>query len=133
MIGIDTNILIRYVTNDDPVWSEPSIKFIDHTCSTENPGYINIVVLVEAAWILRRRPDFNRGRLADFIQGLLDSDSIVVAERDVVQRALVSFRKGPAGFADYLVLELNVQAEAVPTYTIDFDATRSESFEALRK
>lgn len=133
MIGVDSNILIRYVTRDDPVWTVPATRFIDEVCSADNQAYINPVVLVETAWVLRRRPDFDRSKLAEFVQGLLDSDSIVLGEKDAVERALESFRKGPAGFADYLILELNVQANATPTYTIDFDATKKDAFRALQK
>ncbi|MGQ0485211.1 MAG: PIN domain-containing protein [Hyphomicrobiales bacterium] len=133
MIGVDSNILLRYVTNDDPVWSPAAIRFIDGTCSADNPAYINPVVLAEAVWVLRRRPDFDRRKLAEFVQGLLDSDSMVVAERDAVERALVAFERGPAGFADYLIAEINTEANAVPTYTIDYNASRGEAFRALRK
>ena len=133
MIGVDTNILVRYVTRDDPVWTAPAIRFIDEVCTPDNPAYINTMVLAETVWVLRRRSDFNRQRLVDFVQGLLDSDSVVLAGRDAVENALTSFAKGPAGFADYLVLELNKQAGAVPTYTIDFDASRGKGFQALKK
>jgi predicted nucleic-acid-binding protein len=133
MIGIDSNILLRYVTRDDPEWTAAAIRFIDETCSAHNPGFVNPVVLAETIWVLRRRPDCDRGKLAEFVQGLLDSDAIVVGEKNAVERALAAFKDGPAGFADYLIAELNNEAQAIPTYTIDYDATRRDAFRALRK
>ena len=133
MIGIDSNILLRYVVRDDPVWTPAAIRFIDESCSAENPAYINPLVLAETVWVLRRRPDFNREKLAQYVQGLLDSDSMIIGERDAVERALAAFSEGPAGFADYLIVELNTAAKAVPTYTIDYDATRKDAFVALEK
>lgn len=133
MIGVDSSIILRYVTKDDPAWTPAAIRFIDETCSAENPAFINPVVLAETIWVLRRRPDFDRKKLADFVQGVLDSDSMVIGERNAVERALIAFQKGPAGFVDYLIAEINVEANAIPTYTIDYDASRKDTFRALRK
>jgi predicted nucleic-acid-binding protein len=133
MIGVDSNILLRYITKDDPEWTPAAIRFIDETCSAENPAFINPVVLAETIWVLRRRPDFDRNKLAEFVQGLLDSDSMIVGEKNAVERALAAFRTGPAGFADYLIAEINNEARAVPTYTIDYDASRKDAFQALKK
>ena len=78
--------------------------------------------------MLRRTPRYDRARLAEVIEGLLASDSLVLGQSDETVRALTLFRQGPAGFADYLIAELNQSAGAAPTPTIDADAARHPAF-----
>ena len=131
MIGLDTNILARYVLDDDPVWSPAATRFLDSELSADKPGYINPITLAELVWALRRREDYDRVRLATLIEYLLTSDSLVVGEADAVARALTRFRAGGAGFADYLIAELNEQAGASPTVTIDCKAGKTFPFTPL--
>lgn len=131
MIGIDTNILARYLLDDDPIWSPIVTEFVDTNLTAENPGYINTITLVELVWVLRRRQDYDRVRLADVIENLLTSDSIVLAETAAVERALSAFKNGAAGFADYLIAELNEAAGASPTVTIDRKAGKTFPFTPL--
>ena len=131
MIGVDTNILVRYVLDDDPVWSPIATRFIESDLTPETPGYINPVTLAELAWALRRHQNYDRARLATVIEGLLTYDRIVVGEADAVFRALAAFRQGGAGFADYLIAELNAAAGARPTMTIDRKAAARPLFSPL--
>ena len=131
MIGLDTNILVRYVLDDDPVWSPVVTTFLDNELSVDRPGYINPITLVELVWALRRRADYDRARLAILIEYLLTSDSLVIGEALAVERALTRFKEGGAGFADYLIAELNEQAGASPTITIDRKAGKTFPFTPL--
>lgn len=131
MIGVDTNILVRYVLDDDPVWSPAAAAFIDETLSSDNVGFVNVVTLAEFAWTLRREASFNRETLALVIESFLQSDKIVLGHADIVQKALIRFKTGNAGFADYLISELNAASGAEPTMTIDKRAARNEAFEQL--
>jgi predicted nucleic-acid-binding protein len=131
VIGLDTNVLIRYLLDDDPIWSPVATEFVNSRLSPERPGYINVITLVELVWVLRRRPEYSRARLADVIENLLSSDSVVMGEAAAVERALSAFKVGKAGFADYLITELNVAAGASPTLTIDRDAGETFPFTPL--
>lgn len=131
MIGLDTNLLVRYILDDDPYWSPVVTRFLDDNLSPDRPGYINPVTLAELAWVLRRQSGYDRARFAQVIDGLLSSDSLVLGEADVVARALSSFRAGGAGFADYLIAELNQAAGAVPTVTLDRVAAKTPPFVPL--
>ena len=128
MIGLDSNILLRAVLNDDKVWSAAAEAFVRANCTPEQPGHVNTIVLAEICWVLRRRHDFDREKLASFVQGLLEADNLIIADHDAVTAALEAFRRGQAGFVDYLIAELNLRANAAPTYTIDRDAARSDAF-----
>lgn len=131
MIGLDSNILLRAVLNDDKLWSGPADAFIAAKCTIEQPGYINAIVLAEIVWVLRRRPEFDRQKLADFVEGLLDADNLVIGEETAVIAALEHFRKGKAGFVDYLIAELNQGAGAAPTFTLDGDAGLHGAFSPI--
>jgi predicted nucleic-acid-binding protein len=113
------------------VWSPVVTDFIDNLLSPERPGYVNAITLVELVWTLRRRSEYDRARLSAVIENLLTSDSIVLAEADAVERALSSFKTGKAGFADYLIAELNQAAGASPTFTIDREAGKTFPFTPL--
>lgn len=131
MIGVDTNILARFVLDDDPVWSPAAARFINETLSSENLGFVNVVTLAEFAWTVKKQTSVDRESLATIIESLLQSDKIVLGHADVVQRALDRLRTGNSGFADYLIAELNVASGAQPTMTIDKRAARNETFEQL--
>jgi predicted nucleic-acid-binding protein len=131
MIGIDTNLLIRFILEDDPVWSKPVARFLENELSPERPGYINLVVLAELAWSVRRVHGFDRTRMAAMIEGLLASDSLIVERSEIVARALARYRHGSIGFADRLIVELNEEAGAVPTVSIDKEAVKAGMFEGL--
>ncbi|MCM2473216.1 type II toxin-antitoxin system VapC family toxin [Rhizobium sp. CG5] len=131
MIGLDTNVLVRYILDDDPVWSPIATDFIDTKLSPQRPGYINPITLVELVWTIRRLPQFDREKLAFLIENLLLADTIVVGEADAVSRALAAYKSGSAGFADYLIAELNEAAGASSTVTIDRKAGKSLPFTPL--
>jgi predicted nucleic-acid-binding protein len=133
VIGLDSSVLVRYIAEDDPVWSEPASCLIDEECTTDRPGFVNVVVLAEVVWVLRRRPDFTRQRLAKLIQEFLDADNLIIDRADAVERSLERYKKSSAGFADCLIAELNVEAGAVPTVAIDKDAIRDDIFAPLKK
>lgn len=131
MIGLDTNVLVRYFLDDDPVWSPAATRFIDEELTPEHPGYINPITLVELVWTLRRQPGYDRDKLAYLIDNLLLSSTIVVGETAAVEKALTGFKAGGAGLADYLIAELNRLAGAATTVTIDRKAGRNLPFTAL--
>lgn len=132
MIGVDTNILVRFVLDDDPVWSPAAAVFINETLSSENVGFINVVTLAEFARTLKKEAGFNRESLALVVESFLQSDKIALGNADIVERALARFRTGNSGFADYLIAELNIASGAEPTMTIDKRAARNEAFEQLK-
>lgn len=131
MIGVDTNILARTILNDDPTWSPISIDFMLRRLTTEEPGYVNLLVLAELVWTLRRVGRFGREQLVEVIAGLLAAENLVVERADLVGRALTAYRAGGSGFADCLIAELNAAAGASHTVTIDTVAAKHPPFQPL--
>lgn len=131
MIGVDTNILARHVLQDDPIWSEAASRFLRDVCSPARPGYVNPVTLAELVWLLRQQPGYDRQKLVALIEALLADENLVVGSRSAVVAALDAFRQGPAGFADCLVAELDAEAGASPTYSIEKKALKHTRFAPL--
>jgi len=133
LIGLDTNILVRYILNDDPIWSQSAQRFIDNTCTTDNPGYINFVVLAELMWLLSDKQGWGRVELAIVVDQFLRADNLEVEDPELLEYVLGKFRSGKADFADYLIAALNEKANAAPTITIDRIAARDSGFQKLQK
>jgi predicted nucleic-acid-binding protein len=131
--GIDSSILLRYVLEDDPVWTMPATRFIDEQCTIDDPGYVSAVVLVEVTWTLRRRSSFTAERIYQFVSELLEADNLLVENESAVEKALAAFRRGDAGFADCLIAALNESVAAAPTFSIDKDAIKSKVFAPIRQ
>ena len=133
MIGIDTNVLVRYILDDDPVWSAPAQQFIDDDCTMDRPGHINLVVLVELVWVLKQTPGWGKSEICTVISELLLADNLVVENSDLVSSALEAFRQGGADFPDFIIAGLNRAAGAAATVTIDKDAAKEPGFVRLTR
>ena len=102
MIGLDSNVLVRYLAQDDPVQSARATRLIEHELSERVPGYVGLVALVEVCWVLKRLYGATAEELHDTVRDLLDARQLVVEQRAVVNAALA--RWGDVGdFADALI------------------------------
>lgn len=133
MIGIDTNILARYILDDDEIWSAAAQNFIDNTCTIDNPGYINLVVLAELIWLLGVTPGWGRHQISIVISDFLLADNLVLEKAFIVESVLRHYQAGKADFADYLISSLNQDVQANPTVTIDRMAAKSIGFTRLQR
>jgi len=121
LIGLDTNVLARYLAQDDPDQSARATRLIE-SLDDENPGFVSLVVLSELHWVLRRAYNVSREDVATVVRRLLDAREITVQEPDAVRRALN--RPGPADFPDALISELGLLAGCDYTATFDRRAAR---------
>ena len=133
MIGIDTNILARYILDDDPLWSTAAQNFIDNECTVDKPGYINLIVLTELIWLLGITPGWGRAQIENVVSDFLLADNLVLEQPLLVEAVLNQFKNGKADFADYMISTLNKNANASPTVTIDRVAARNDGFTRLPK
>lgn len=127
MIGLDSNILLRAVTRDDAMQS-PKARALIAKLDETNPGYINIVVLVEFTWSLKTRYKYERLRIIDAVEALMQSAGFVIADRDAVNAAMTRCRDEGLHFADSLVGELNIVAGCTTTMTFDKPASKRDAF-----
>ncbi len=118
MIGLDTNILVRYVAQDDPKQSPKATRLIE-SLTADAPGYVSVVSVVELVWVLLGCYASTKGEVCEVLETLLRTKEIVVAHADTVWKALRLFKEVKADFADCLI-ERSAN-EAGCSYTTTFD------------
>ncbi len=128
MIGLDTNVLIRYLVQDDPDQSRLASEFIEANCSDESTGFICHVVLCELSWVLESNYGQSRNQIALVIEQLLQISQLQITEPEAVWRALSDFKKSNADFADHLIARGNVVNGCKATVTFDKKAGKQDGF-----
>lgn len=122
MIGLDTDVVIRFLVQDDPDQSVMASELIDGLTESE-PGYLSLVTVVEVYWVLRRAYRVDVDRCADIIEGLVDAGELRVDRSAIVRSALAASRAG-VDFADAVIGELGRSAGCEHTVTFDRRAAR---------
>ena len=131
MTGLDTNVLVRYLTRDEPEQYQKAKTFLETHCTREQPGYISLIVLCELVWVLKAAYGADREELGRVIEALLLIRQVEIPDRDALWAALQAFRTSQADFADCLIGRLNRQAGCAETVTIDRRAGALEAFRLL--
>lgn len=123
MIGLDTNILVRYVAQDDAKQSPRATRLIE-SLTAEAPGYVSLVAVVELVWVLTGCYDSSRAEVAAVLDTLLRAKELVVADADAVWKALRLYKVGKADFADCLIERCGALAGCPHTATFDREAAK---------
>ena len=131
MIGLDTNILVRYLAQDDPVQSPEATELIEQRLSEENPGFVSIVVMVETVWVLDRAYGLADHAIAAAIERALRVDVLVVESEQEVFAAMIALKGGHGSFADALIGAVGARAGCSHTMTFDRKASRLPGFKLL--
>jgi predicted nucleic-acid-binding protein len=131
MIGIDTNVLVRYLTQDDVVQSAKATQLIEHELSDEEPGFISVVVMVEIVWVLERAYGLPASAIALTIERILAVGVLYVECEQQVFAAAIVLREGRGSFADALIGALGARAGCSRTVTFDRKAARLPEFALL--
>ena len=131
MIGLDTNVLLRYLTRDDHLQSRAAIAFLEHELTLERPGYINVVTFAELVWTLRTSYAASNEHLLTAVERLLQADTLVIQNATEIGAALVDATEGRGSFADALIARMNAAAGCDRTVTFDKKALRLEGFAPL--
>jgi len=131
VIGLDTNVLIRHLVGDDLAQTKLVDNLLDRRCSTDEPVFINRIVLCETAWTLDRTYGYNRREIAKIIESMLLAREFSVEDRDDVSAALVVYKATNIGFTDALIGELNRTHGCEFTATFDRKAAKLVGFELL--
>lgn len=131
MIGLDTNILVRILTEDDADQYRRSVSFVEsHRAAPGEPPrlFVPPVVALELAWVLRK--SFGRSRIdvLNALDGLLESRDIVMGDRKAIQSAVTACRTGSLEFADAYVKESCIRAGCESVATFETKLLREEGF-----
>jgi predicted nucleic-acid-binding protein len=129
MIGLDTNILVRYLTQDDAVQSERAKDLLDGKLTPAEPGFVSVVAMAETVWVLERTYDFSDQEIAAAVEGMLQADALKVENESEVFTAMIALKEGRGSFADALIVELGARAGCSGTLTFDQNALRLPGFQ----
>ena len=130
MIGIDTNVLIRYIVQDDLGQSRIATRLIEEKLSPENKGFVSSVVLCEVIWVLKRFYRQPKEQLLLVVKTILETEVFEVEHRDCAWRAYYDFDEGDADFSDYYICQVNKLCGAPFTVTFDETAQKHRLFRA---
>jgi predicted nucleic-acid-binding protein len=124
MIGLDTNVVVRYIMQDDPKQSPKAARLIE-ALTPDEPGFISLVSIVELVWVLGFSYKLAREQIAQVLSGLLRSKEIVVDRAELVGRAVRVFGSTSAVFADCLIERTAASAGCSRTMTFDVGAAKT--------
>lgn len=131
MIGIDTNILVRYFTFDHPSQTARAIEIMD-SLTAEEPGFVSLVVVAELVWVLGSAYKLTKSEIITSLELLLRGKEVIVQQADVAWQALTTFKKSGSSYSDCLIERLGHAAGCHYTLTFDQDAARTAGMKLLR-
>jgi predicted nucleic-acid-binding protein len=131
MIGFDTNVIVRYLTQDDPVQSPKATELIERGLTEEEPGFVSVVAMAETAWVLERVYGRTAEEIAAVIERMLEVEVLVVESEQEVFTAMIAVKEGRGSFTDALIGALGARAGSSHTVTFDQKALRLTAFEPL--
>lgn len=123
MIGLDTNVLVRYITQDDNVQAVLANTLIE-SLNEASPGFVSLVTAVELSWVLESAYGFTRQQFAEVMQTLLTVDAIKLDRAAVVASAVRVYSASKADFSDCLIERLSASAGCDRTMTLDKAAAK---------
>jgi predicted nucleic-acid-binding protein len=128
MIAIGTNVLVRYLVNDDEKQAVRAKHLIDTAAKKSDHIFIGCIVLVEMAWVLDSAFGFTRSELAEVFTDLLMSGLFRFERKEEVEKALDRFRKGKADFSDYISAEISITGARSKLHTFDKSCKEPDLF-----
>ena len=125
MIALDTNVLVRYIAQDDTNQSPRATKLIEKECSVARPGFVSLVTLAELVWVSESCYAATKTEIAGLLRRILGTKQLVVQDAQTAWKALRLFEVGKADFADYLVERIASAAGCETTVTFDKTAAKA--------
>lgn len=128
MLGIDTNVLVRFLVRDDEAQFDKARKLLKREVAAGQRVFVNQLVLMEAEWVLRSRYAVAKNQIIEAISGLLDAGDIQFEDEPVIEEALFIWKDNAADFADCLIGARNRRMGCRATATFDVKASKLTSF-----
>jgi predicted nucleic-acid-binding protein len=131
MIGIDTNVLVRYLVKDDLPQFENARGLIGRAAASGEPVLVSLLVLLETEWVLRSRYELSKAQIVGALSALLETAEVTFEDEPGVETALYTWKDGAADFADCLIGAHNTRLGCSATATFDTRAIRLAGFVAV--
>ena len=124
MIGLDTNVLVRYIMQDDSKQSPLATRIVE-SLTAESPGFLPLVAIVELAWVLSSAYELSRSQLIEAFEALLRTKELVVERGETVWKGLRLLQRSGGDFADCLIACSAEAAGCAKTMTFDRGAAKN--------
>lgn len=131
MIGLDTNVLVRYMTLDDEGQAAVATGVIEGAADAGEPLFVSAVVMCEVVWVLERGYRFDRVHVEQAVDALLRTAQLHFRDKDLLLAALSDYRRGRGDFADYVIGRDAAAEGCARTVTFDHALSPSPLFEVL--
>ena len=128
MIGLDTNVLIRYLVQDDEAQAARAAALIEDAVQRGEAFFVTQIVLCEVVWVLKAAYGRDRAEIAKTLSAVIRTAQFAIQEPALVHRSLTSYERGPADFADCLLAEQAVEAGCEWIATFDKGLVRDGRF-----
>jgi len=123
MIGLDTNVLVRYIMQDDPVQSPKATRIVESLDAVDS-GYVTLVSIVELVWVLSASYELTRSQVSQALDAIVRTKQFKIENAEQVIRALRVFKEGKSDFADCLIERSANSAGCEKTITFDVKASK---------
>ncbi len=131
MIGLDTNVLVRYFAQDERAQSASANRAFA-ALSKDAPGFISLIVLCELVWVLEDVYAMKKLNLVEILRTLLESDELMIESKPLAWQAYRRFSEASLDFSDALIVEIGNDAGCTHTLTFDKAAARTAGFRLLK-
>lgn len=128
MIGLDTNVLVRFLVRDDEMQFVRARRLLQREMGKGEPVLINLLVLLETEWVLRSRYALSKSEIVGAFSGLLDAVELLFEDEASLEQALYTWKDSSAQFADCLIGARNWALECRATASFDNKALRLPGF-----
>ena len=128
MLGVDTNVLVRFLVRDDEAQFEKARKLIKREVAAGRGVLVNQLVLLETEWVLRSRYSLPKQLIIQTISGLLDASDVQFEDEAAIEEALFVWKESAADFADCLIGAKNRRLGCRATATFDVKASKLLGF-----
>ncbi|MFP6647637.1 MAG: type II toxin-antitoxin system VapC family toxin [Candidatus Latescibacterota bacterium] len=128
MTGLDTNVLVRYLTQDDPVQADVATRAIEEREAAGESCFISTVCLCELVWVLDAAYGYTREEIAHAMRHILQTRSFVFEAKEMLWQVLVDYESGRADFADHVIGRVGRAAGCDVTLSFDGGLARDSRF-----
>ncbi len=131
MKGLDTNVLVRYLVQDDPAQAHRASRYIERHCTADSRCLINNIVLCELVWVLESAYEYKKEIISEALEKLFMASGFEFEDKNIAWAALNDYRVRNTDFADCLIGRLNRTLGCDETVTFDKALKQLDGFKLL--
>lgn len=129
MVGLDTNVLVRYLAQDHVAQARQATRIIERQLTEDRPGFISLVTMVETVWVLDHVYGLSNQEVAAAVERILQADTLLVQNEQEVFTAMIALKTGSGSFSDALIGALGEWAGCTATLAFNKKAKRLKQFQ----